>query len=90
MSATVKWVIALFVVAFAAVIAYSSFQATKVRYEVCMSIDGRSHCAVAQGRSAKEAIQSAMEIDCGLITANRDQLMVCEASQPQSVRLLSK
>ncbi len=90
MNAKVKWIIAIFVVVFASVIAYSSIQATRVRYQVCMSIDGRSHCAVAQGRSAKEAIQSAMEIDCGLISQSRDQLMVCEGSQPQSVKRLSR
>jgi hypothetical protein len=88
MSAKIKLAIAVFILAFLGVIGYSSLQATKVRYQVCMSIDGRSHCAVAQGRSAKEAIQSAMEIDCGLLSQSRDQLMVCEASQPKSVQAI--
>lgn len=90
MSARIKWAIAVFVVVFAGVIGYSSFQATRVRFQVCMSLEGRSHCAVAQGRSAQEAIQSAMEIDCGLLAARRDQLMVCEGSQPQSVTQVEK
>lgn len=88
MSAKIKWTIVAFVIVFAVAIGYSSYEATRVRYRVCMSIDGRTHCAVAQGRSAKEAIQSAMEIDCGLISQSRDQLMVCEATQPQSVEAL--
>ena len=90
MSTKVKLAIAFFVVVFLGVIGFSSFQATRTRYRVCMSIDGRSHCAVAQGRNAKEAIQSAMQIDCGLIAANRDQLMVCTTQEPQSVEKLSK
>jgi hypothetical protein len=90
MSAKIKWVIALFVLVFGGVIAYSSMQATRVRYQVCMRLDGRTHCAVAEGRSAKEAIQSAMQIDCGLISADRDQLMVCETQQPQSVKALPR
>jgi hypothetical protein len=88
MSAKIKWAIVVFVLVFAGVIGYSSFQATRVRYQVCMSIDGRTHCSVARGRTAHEAVQSAMQIDCGLISQSRDQLMVCMASQPQSVKQL--
>jgi hypothetical protein len=90
MSTRIKLAIAFFILVFLGVIGFSSFQATRMRYRVCMSIDGRSHCAVAQGRDAKEAIQSAIQIDCGLISANRDQLMVCTTQQPQSVEQLSK
>lgn len=90
MNAKIKWIIAIFVIVFAAVIGYSSIQATRVRYRVCMSIDGRTHCSVAQGRSAKEAIQSAMQADCGLIAVSRDQLMVCEGTPPKSVERLSR
>lgn len=88
MSTKIKLVIGLFVLVFAGVILYSSMQATRVRYQVCMRLDGRTHCAVAQGRTAKEAIQSAMQIDCGLIADGRDQLMVCETQQPQSVKAI--
>ncbi len=85
MSTKIKLAIAFFIVVFLAVIGFSSFQATRTRYRVCMSIGGRSHCAVAEGKTAKEAIQSAMQIDCGLISANRDELMVCTTKQPDSV-----
>jgi hypothetical protein len=90
MSLKIKLAIAAFVVAIGAVIAVSSMEATRVSYRVCMSIDGRSHCAVAEGHSEKVAIQSAMEIDCGLIAASRSQLMVCEGSQPASVEKVEK
>lgn len=90
MSAKLKWAIALLVLLFISVIAYSSFQATRDRYQVCMNFGGRSHCAVAQGRTPQEAMRSAQEIDCSLLASDRDQLMVCEASQPQSVQAMSK
>jgi hypothetical protein len=90
MSRNVKLSIAFLVVVFLGVIGYSSFQATRMRYRVCMSIDGRTHCAVAEGKTSQEAIQSAMQIDCGLISATRDQLMVCTTQQPQSVEKLAK
>ena len=90
MSSRIKWIIALFIVVIIVVIAISSVQATRTRYQVCMSIDGRSHCAVAEGRTEKEAIQSAMQIDCGLIAADRSQLMVCQTTLPTSVKELSK
>ena len=85
-----KLAIAFFIVIFLTVIGFSSFQATRMRYRVCMSIGGRSHCAVAEGKTAKEAIESAVQIDCGLISSNRDQLMVCTTQQPQSIEKLSK
>jgi hypothetical protein len=85
MSAKFKWAIAIFVVVFVSVLAYSSFQATRVRYQVCMNLHGRVHCAVAQGRTPQVAMRSAQEIDCGLLSNDRSELMVCEASQPQSI-----
>jgi hypothetical protein len=90
MSAKFKWTIAVLVVIFVSVIAYSSIQATRVRYQVCVNFRGRNHCAVAEGRSAAEAMRSAQEIDCGLLAQDRDQLMVCETTEPQSIRALPK
>lgn len=90
MKANLKWVIIFLAVVFVGVMAYSSLQATKDQYQVCMNYQGRSHCAVAQGRTPREAMRSAMEIDCGLLSQDRDQLMVCEASQPASIKAVPK
>lgn len=84
MSTRIKLAIFAFVVIFIAVIAYSSYQATANRYRVCVDFQGRTHCAVAQGRTAQEAITSAQQIDCGLLANNRDELMVCSTTPPQS------
>lgn len=90
MGAKFKWTIAILAVVFVAIMAYSSIQATKDQYRVCVNFRGRIHCAVAQGRTPQEAMRSAQEIDCGLLTEDRDQLMVCEANQPQSVQMMPK
>lgn len=82
--------IAVFVAAFVAVIAYSSVEATRTRYRVCVEFHGRVHCAEAQGRTAQDAIRSAHDIDCGLLAGSRDELMACESTEPQSVESLAK
>jgi hypothetical protein len=51
-----------------------------------MNFKDRSHCATARGSTAEEAIRSAKDIDCGLITNGRDELMACNDVQPASVR----
>jgi hypothetical protein len=85
MSTRIKLAIAVFVLVFIGVIVYSSYQATGNRYRVCVSLNGRTHCAVAQGRTPKEAITSAQQIDCGLLANSRDELMVCTTTEPQSI-----
>ena len=90
MKAKFKWAIVALVVVFVGVMAYSTLQATKVQYQVCMNFRGRSHCAVAEGRTAREAMRSAMEIDCGLLSHDRTQLMVCETTQPASIQVVPK
>ena len=68
------------------ILAYSSFQQTQKRYEVCVTFKRASHCATAAGASSTEAIRSAQEIDCQLLTNGRDENMVCLDSPPGSVR----
>lgn len=68
------------------ILAYSSFQQTHKRYEVCVNFKGASHCATATGATPTEAIRSAQEIDCQLLTSGRDENMVCLDSPAGSVR----
>ncbi len=84
-----KWIVGLGVVLLFGVIAYSLFEASQHRYEVCVSFRGRSHCATAAGRTPEEAIHSAHEIDCALLSVDRDDNIVCLGVPPSSVRALS-
>jgi len=68
------------------VLVYSSFQQTREQYEVCMNFKGASHCATAAGSNYNQAVRSAQEIDCELLSNGRDENMVCLDNPPASVR----
>jgi hypothetical protein len=82
----VRWIIGVGAVALVGVLAYSTMQQTHERYEVCVQFRGGSHCAVATGANYDQAVRSAQEIDCQLLSDGRDENMVCLASPPASVR----
>jgi len=82
----VRWIIALGAVALVGALAYSTLQQTRERYEVCVSFQGSSHCATATGSNYDQAVRSAQEIDCQLLSNGRDENMVCLAGQPTSIR----
>lgn len=80
------WIIGLGAVLFIIILLHSSFQATRDRYEVCMTFNGNSHCASASGTNYQEAVRSAQQIDCELLANGRSQNMVCLDQQPASIR----
>ena len=82
----VRWIIGLGAVALVGALAYSTMQQTRERYEVCVSFKGATHCATATGSNYDQAVRSAQEIDCQLLSNGRDENMVCLASPPASIR----
>jgi hypothetical protein len=68
------------------VLLYSSRQQTQNKYEVCVTFKGAMHCASASGATSAEAIRSAQDIDCEMLSNGRDENMVCLDSPPSSVR----
>jgi hypothetical protein len=84
----VGWIVALGAVVLVGVLLYSTLQQTHDRYEVCMTFKGGSHCSTAEGSTSDQAIRSAQEIDCELLSNGRDENMVCLASAPASVRAI--
>lgn len=85
-STQMRWIVVLGGIAFFGVLLYSTLQQTQKEYEVCVNFKDRSHCSTARGSTAEEAIRSARDIDCGLITNGRDEVMACNDVQPASVR----
>lgn len=81
-----RWIIALGAIALIGILAYSTLQQTRERYQVCMVFKGGTHCATAAGSSYDQAVRSAQEIDCQLLSNGRDENMVCLANPPSSVR----
>lgn len=82
----VRWIVALGAIVLIGILAYSTLQQTRERYEVCMSFKGGTHCSTASGSSYDQAVRSAQEIDCQLLANGRDENMVCLANPPASVR----
>ena len=87
---SVRWIVGVGGVAFLAILIYLSMRQTQQQYEVCMAFKGTTHCATAAGSTYDEAVRSAQEIDCQLLTNGRDENMVCLASQPTSIRAAQK
>jgi hypothetical protein len=85
-SNNVRWIVGIGAVALVGTLAYSTFQQTRERYEVCVAFKGATHCATAAGSNYDQAVRSAQEIDCQLLSNGRDENMVCLASPPASVR----
>jgi hypothetical protein len=85
-SPRVRVIIAGGAVVLLGVLAYSSFQQMRERYEVCVTFKGATHCATAAGSTYTQAIRSAQEIDCQLLANGRDENMVCLETQPSSIR----
>ena len=81
----VRWIIAIGAVALVGILAYSTLQQMRERYEVCVNFKGATHCATATGSNYDQAVRSAQEIDCQLLTSGRDENMVCLANPPASV-----
>jgi hypothetical protein len=85
-SNNIRWITAIGAVALVGILAYSTLQQTRERYEVCVAFKGGTHCAMATGSNYEQAVRSAQEIDCQLLTNGRDENMVCLANPPASVR----
>jgi len=85
-SRQMRWIIAVGAVVLIGILAYSSYEQTHKKYEVCMTFHGATHCSTATGATPDEAIRSAQGIDCELVTHGRDELMACMDMQPTSVR----
>ncbi|HUO33672.1 MAG TPA: hypothetical protein VMU43_01655 [Candidatus Acidoferrum sp.] len=87
-SARVKYIIILGALGLFAYLVISSIQQTRLKYEVCMDFHGGSHCATADGATGSDAIHSAHEIDCQLLSSGRDELMVCMDQTPSRITQL--
>jgi len=81
-----RWIMIVGGITLVCLLIYFSIQQTRIQYEVCMTFKGGMHCATATGATSAEAIRSAQEIDCELLSNGRDENMVCLDSPPTNVR----
>ena len=75
-----------FFLAIVGLVVYSSFGLRRYRVEVCMEFNGRTECRNASGTNRPEAIRTATDNACTLISSGMTEFMNCERSQPASVR----
>ncbi len=66
----------------AAFVVYSSFQVSAVECEVCMRFDGREICRSASAQSRAEALRSAGDNACALLTSGMTNSIRCQQSLP--------
>ena len=83
-------VVALFVVAFVALLAYSTLHGPRYRVEVCMTFNGESTCKTVNAKSAAGALRSATENACADISSGVDDTIRCQNTSPRSTRWLKK
>lgn len=70
------------VVAFVAILVWSTIKAQAVECEVCVQYAGTENCAVATAASAEEAIQSAQTTACGPLTSGMNDAIACGNREP--------
>lgn len=67
----------------------SSMRQSQLTYEVCVDFRGSAHCATAAGTTKEEAMRSAQQIDCELLSHNREENMVCLDQAPSSIKKMN-
>jgi hypothetical protein len=83
-----RWLMVAAAAVLLAVLISSTLHQTRLKYEVCVTFNGGSHCATAEGARPEEAIRSARDIDCQLLSNGRDENVRCMGAEPTSVREL--
>ncbi len=81
-----RWLMVAGAAVLLAVLISSTLHQTRLKYEVCVRFHEASHCATAEGATPDEAIRSARDIDCQLLSNGRDDNVRCLDTQPTSVR----
>jgi len=61
---------------------YSSFQVSTVECEVCMAFDGHEVCRSASAATRQEALRSATDNACALLTSGMTQTIRCQGGKP--------
>lgn len=83
-------VVAVFVIAFLALLAYSTLAGPRYRVQVCMSYQARSACKTVSAKSEQAALRSAAENACADIASGVTDTIGCQQSQPQSIHWLKR
>jgi len=75
---------------FVAYLIVSSVRQNQQTFEVCVDFHGTQHCASAAGATKEDALRSAQQIDCELLSRSREDNMVCLDQAPSSIKKMTK
>lgn len=82
------WV-AILMAVFVAAIVYSTINLRRFRAEVCMEFQGRTACRIAAAATREQAVRTATDNACALISSGMTDSMACTQTPPRSVRILT-
>jgi len=81
--------IAVAAVAFVVFLAYSTLNQRQYRVEVCMEFQGHEACRTASAETEQQAVRTATDNACALVSSGMTDSMACGRTPPKSVRWLS-
>lgn len=88
MSKPAKIAIAAALLFFLGILLYSSLRLGQVTVEVCVDFKGRTGCGTAAAPTEKEAIRTATDNACALISSGMTESIACSRTPPKSIRRL--
>ena len=77
-------------IAFLAIVAYSTVNGPRYRAKVCMSYNDRQVCKTVSAKSEAGALRGGTENACADIVSGVTDTMRCEQAEPQSVQWLER
>lgn len=83
-------IIAVFVVLFVGLMAYSTMHGPKYRAEVCVEFSGRKACKTVSAKSDEAAVRAGMDGACADVASGVTETMRCVGAQPASVKWLER
>jgi len=88
MSRSAKIGITVAVALFVAVMIYSTLDLGRVTVEVCTEFNGRANCGAAAAPTEEEAVRTATDNACAVLSSGMTESIACSNTPPTSVRRL--
>ena len=82
------WLAIAFAIVVVAFVVVSTFQQDRVRYQVCITFNGRTDCRIASATSPEGAVRAATTNACAQLASGVTETTQCEATRPDSVKWL--
>lgn len=77
-------------IAFVALMAYSTIHGPQYKVQVCMTFNSRTACKTVNAKSEEFALRGARENACADISSGVDDTIRCQNMEPTSVKWLQK